>query len=177
MKKNIALISMFAVLIIAFSGCVGKNTPAEKASGISKIENLPAGFEFTGNRSLSTDEIKTNYEAENVSGILGGSEGLYKGSNNSDFYIDVIQLENKEAANNFISTYKSSFTPLREGSRFAEESFNGHSAVRIINYVTDTGKTAPRYIYIWNNESYVLAVSGTTVDNSLVKQLAEATGY
>ncbi len=177
MKKNIALISVFAVLIIAFSGCVGNNTPAENVSGISKVKNLPAGFEFVGNPSLSIDEIKTNYKAENVSGILGGSEGLYKGSNNSDFYIDVIQLENKEAANNFISTYKSSFTPLKEGSRFAEESFNGHSAVRITNYVTEAGKTVPRYIYIWNNENYVLVVSGTTVDNSPVRQLAEATGY
>ena len=28
MKKSIALISVFAVLMIAFSGCVGNNTPA-----------------------------------------------------------------------------------------------------------------------------------------------------
>jgi len=192
MKKSIALISVFAVLMIAFSGCVD-NTPAvngtnsdnskakvisgEDAAGISKIENLPAGFKYIGNLSLSTDEIKSNYKAENVSGILGGSEGLYKDSNNSDFYIDVIQFENKEAANNFIVTYKSSFKPLKEGSPFTEESFNGHSAVRITRYVTDAGKTAPRYSYIWNNENYVLVVYGSTVDSSLVRQLAEATGY
>ncbi|MHB8100662.1 MAG: hypothetical protein ACYDEF_00400 [Methanosarcina sp.] len=193
MKKSTALLSLFAVLMIAFSGCVGNNTPAangtnsdnpkanvisgEDAAGISKIKNMSAGFEYVGNISLSTDVIKNNYNAENVSGILGGSEGFYKGSNNSDFYIDVIQFENKEAANNFISTYKSSFTPLKEGSRFAEESFNGHSAVRITDYVTDAGKSVPRYSYIWNNENYVLVASGSTVDNSLVRQLAEATGY
>lgn len=193
MEKKIALISVFAVLMIAFSGCVGNNTPAANGTGpdnakanvisgenlseISKIKNLPAGFEYVGSLSLSTDEIKTDYKAENVSGILRGSEGLYKGSNNSDFYIDVIQLENKEAANNFISTYKSSFPPLKEGSRFTEDSFNGHSAVRITNYVTDAAKEVPRYSYIWNNENYVLVVSGNTVDDSLVRQLAESTGY
>jgi hypothetical protein len=193
MKKNIFLISVFAVLIIAFSGCMDKNTPAANGTnsdnpkaniisgkdpaGISKIDSLPAGFDYVGNLSLSTEEIKSNYKAENVSGFLGGSEGLYEGSNNSDFTVDVIRFENKEDANNFISTYKSSFKPLREGSRFEEESFNGHSAVRITNYVTDAGKTAPRYSYIWNNENYALVVSGSTVDYSPVRQLAEATGY
>ena len=193
MKKNIAIISVFAVLMIAFSGCVGNNTPAangtgpdnpkanvtsgENASEMSKIKNLPAGFEYMGSPPLSTDEIKTNYKAENVSGLLGGSEGTYKGSNNTDFYIDVIQLENKEAASNFISTYKSSFTPLNNVSRFAEESFNGHSAVRITDYNIEAGKTVPRYYYVWNNESYVLVVSGNTADDSLVRQFAEATGY
>lgn len=193
MKKNIALISVLAVLMIAFSGCVSNNTPkangtgsdnpkanaisGENVSEISKIKNLPAGFEYVGNLSLSADEIKTNYRASNVSGILGGSEGLYKGSNNSDFYVDVIQFENKEAANNLISAYKSSFTPLNNVSRFAEESFNGHSATRITDFNVEAGKTVPRYYYIWNNENYVLAVSGSTADISLVRQLAEATGY
>ena len=193
MKKSIALISVFAVLMIAFSGCVGNNTPAangtntdnpeanvisgESADQICKIQNLPAGFEFVGNLSLPTDQIKSSYKAENVSGILGGCEGLYEGSNNTDFILDVIQFENKEAANNFISTYKSSFKPLNEGSRFAEESFNGHSAVRITDYVKKAGQSVPRYSYIWNNENYVLVVSGNTVDSSLVRQLAEATGY
>jgi len=49
--------------------------------------------------------------------------------------------------------------------------------VRITDYVTDAGKSVPRYSYIWNNENYVLVASGSTVDNSLVRQLAEATGY
>ena len=78
--------------------------------------------------------LKVNYNAENVSGIVGGSEGLYK-HNESDFYVDVIELKDNEAANNLITAYKSSFPPLTEGSRFAEESFNGHSAVRITDYV------------------------------------------
>ena len=193
MKKSIALISVFAVLMIALSGCMGSNTPAangtnsdnpkatvisdEDAVGMNKIKNLPIGFEYVGNLSLSKGDIKNNYKAENVSGILGGSEGLYKGSNNSDFYLDVIKFENIAATNDFILTYKSSFTPLKKNSRFVEDPFNGHSAVRITDYVIDAGKSVPRYTYIWNNENYVLVVSGSTVDSSLVRQLAEATGY
>jgi hypothetical protein len=189
MKKSIALISVFAVLVIAFSGCVGNNTPAangtnssnskanvisgESANEICKIKNLPAGFEFVGNLSLPTDEIKSSYKAENVSGILEGCEGLYKGSNNTDYVLDVIQFENKEAANKFISSYKSSLKPVN----VAEESFNGHSAVRATNHITIEGQSIPRYSYIWNNENYVLIVSGNTADSSPVKQLAEATGY
>ena len=62
MKKMMALISALAVLMIAFSGCVGDNkpavngtepnnsganvNPAESAANISEIENLPAGFEY-----------------------------------------------------------------------------------------------------------------------------------
>ena len=149
----------------------------EDTVGINKIKNLPIGFEYVGNFSFSIDDIKSNYKAENVSGILRGSEGLYKGSNKSDFYLDVIQFENTEAAKDFILLYKSSFIPLKEGSRFVEDSFNRHSAVRITDYVIDAGKSVPRYIYIWNNENYVLVVSGSTVDSALVRQLAEATGY
>jgi hypothetical protein len=193
MKKNIALISIFAVLMIAFSGCVGNNNSTANSTGsdnpktssisgqnvseISKIKNLPAGFEYVGSPSLSVDDIKTTYRASNVSGILGGSEGLYKGSNNTDFVVDVIQLENKEAASNFISAYKSSFTPLNNVSRFEEESINGHSVIRIADFTFEAEKTVPRYIYIWNNENYVLVVSGSTSDMSLVRKLAEATGY
>ena len=193
MKKSIALISVFAVLIIALSGCMGSNTPAangtnsdnpkatviydEDAVGMNKIKNLPIGFEYVGSFSLSKGDIKNNYKAENVSGILGGSEGLYKGSHNSDFYLDVIKFENIAAINDFILTYKSSFTPLKKNSRFVGDPFNGHSAVRITDYVIDAGKSVPRYTYIWNNENDVLVVSGSTVDSSLVRQLAEATGY
>ena len=179
--------------MIALSGCMGSNTPAangtnsdnpkatvisdEDAVGMNKIKNLPIGFEYVGNLSLSKGDIKNSYKAENVSGILGGSEGIYKGSNNSDFYLDVIKFENIAATNDFILTYKSSFTPLKKNSRFVADPFNGHSAVRITDYVIDAGKSVPRYTYIWNNENYVLVVSGSTVDGSLVRQLAEATGY
>ena len=67
--------------------------------------------------------------------------------------------------------------PLSRGSRFAEESFNGHSAVKITEYIRSGGKTVPRYSYIWSNENYVIIVSGNTTDSTLVRQLAEATGY
>ncbi|AKB19325.1 MULTISPECIES: hypothetical protein [unclassified Methanosarcina] len=195
MKKSIALISVFAVLMIAFSGCVDNNTPAangtdsnnpetnaisdDDAAGISTLETLPTGFEYVGTLPLSTDDIKSDYKAENASGILGGSEGLYKYSsaNVTDFYIDVIEFENAEDASGFISIYQSSFMPLQSGSRFVEEFFNGHSAVKITEYVRSGGADVPRYSYIWSNENYVLVVSGSTTDNTLVKQLAEATGY
>jgi hypothetical protein len=194
MKKMIALISALAVLIIAFSGCVGDNKPAvngtnsEKSganaisgvnvSEISTLKTVPANFSYDVTLPLTTNEIKSDYKAENVSGILEGSEGYYNDTNKTDYYIDVIKLEDKEATNNFITTYKSSFSPLNNNvSRFTDESFNGHSAVKITNYITSGGQTIPRYSYIWSNENYVIVVFGNTADDSLVKQLAEATGY
>ena len=159
MKKGIALISVFVVLMLALSGCIGSNTPAfngtnsdnlkanviygENAVGMNKIKNLPTGFGYLGSLSLSKGDIKSNYKADNVYGIHGGSEGLYKGSNNSDFYFDVIKFENITAAKDFIITYKSSFTPLKKKSRFVEDPFNGHSAVRITDYVIDAGESDP----------------------------------
>jgi len=190
MKKMVVLISALAVLIIAFSGCVGDNKPAvngtdSETSGANAISdlnlseiNVPANFSYDVTLPLATNEIKSNYKAESVSGILEGSEGCYNDSNKTDYYIDVIKLEDKEATNNFITTYKSSFPPLNNNaSRFMDESFNGHSAVKITNYITYGGKTIPRYSYIWNNGNYVIVVYGNTADDSLVKRLAEATGY
>jgi len=193
LKKSITLISVFAVLMIAFSGCVDNNSPAangtdsenpeanvisdENVSGISTLETLPAGFEYVITLPLITDEIKSNYNAENVSGILEGSEGVYNGSNETDYYIDVIKLEDEEAANNLITAYKSSFPPLNNVSRFTDDSFNGHSAVKITDYITSGGKTVPRYSYIWSNENYVIIVFGNTDEESSVRRLAEATGY
>ncbi len=152
------------------------NSNSAELVNISKLENLPAGFEYVGSVPLDASGIKIDYNADNVSEVVGGSEGLYK-FNDTDFYIDVIELENSEATTNLIDAYKSSFTPLTDGSRFVEESFNGHSAVRIADYVTTAGNEAARYTYIWSNGNHVFVVTGSTADNSLVKQLAEATGY
>lgn len=193
MKKSIALISVFAVLMIAFSGCVDNNSPAvngtdsanpetnsiseEDVAGVSTLETLPAGFEYVDTILLSTDESKSDYNAENVSGVLNVSEGIYKDSNETNYYIDVIELEDEEAANNFINAYKASFSPLSSGSRFTDESFNGHSAVKILDYITSGGKTVSRYTYIWSNENYVIVVFGNTAEEAPIRQLAEATGY
>jgi hypothetical protein len=193
MRKMIALISALAVLMIAFSGCVGDNKPAVNetesnnsganaisdvnVSEISTLKTVPANFSYDVTLPLTIDEIKSGYKAENVSGILEGSEGHYNDSNKTDYYIDVIKLEDQEATNNFIATYKSSFQPLNNVSCFTDESFNGHTAVKITDLVTSGGKTVPRYSYIWNNENYVIVVFGNTADDSRVKQLAEATGY
>ena len=198
LKKCITLISVLAVLMIAFSGCVDKNAPADNGtnsanpetkieakaissddntSGVSTLETLPAEFEYVITLPLTTEQIGIDYKAENVSGILDGSEGVYTASNETDYYIDAIKLENKEAADNFITAYKSSFPPLQNVSRFTDESFNGHSAVKITDYTTFGGKTVPRYTYIWSNENYVIVVFGNTDEESPVKQLAMATGY
>lgn len=208
MKRSIALISIFAVLTIALSGCLGSNSPAtnqtesnapvvnqttsvnqnntgnpepkeitdENASEISTLETVPAGFNYTGTIPLTNDEIKTSYKAENVSGIVGGSEGLYE-ANGTDYYVDVIELENQEAANDLITTYKASFPALKEGSRFTEESINGRNVTRITDVITSGGKAEPRYSYIWNNENFVIIVFGNAPDASMVKQLAVATEY
>ncbi|HII80952.1 MAG TPA: hypothetical protein HA261_11320 [Methanosarcina sp.] len=192
MKKIIALVSVFAVLMIAFSGCVGNNPAVngtdtdnpetnsisdEDAAGISTLESLPAGFEYIDTIPLSIDETKSDYKAENVSGVLNVSEGIYKDSNKTEYHIDVIELEDKEAANNFITAYKTSFPSLSNGSRFTEVSFNGHTAVKITDYITVGGKSVPRYSYIWSNENYVIVVFGNTAEETPIKQLAEATGY
>lgn len=192
MKKIIALVSVFAVLMIAFSGCVGNNPAVngtdtdnpetnsisdEDAAGISTLESLPAGFEYIDTIPLSIDETKSDYKAENVSGVLNVSEGIYKDSNKTEYHIDVIELEDKEAANNFITAYKTSFPSLSNGSRFTEVSFNGHTAVKITDYITVGGKAVPRYSYIWSNENYVIVVFGNTAEETPIKQLAEATGY
>lgn len=158
------------------SGSSTNTNSAENAADISKLENLPSGFKYVGTVSLNAADIKIDYNADNVSEVVGGSEGMYK-YNESDFYMDVIELENSEATTNLIDAYKSSFKPLTEGSRFVEESFNGHSAVRIADYVTAEGTEVPRYTYIWSNGNNVFVVTGNTADDSLVKQLAEATGY
>lgn len=193
MTKSIALISVFAVLMIAFSGCVDNNSPAvngtdsanpetnaiseEDVAGISTLETLPAGFEYVDTISLSTDEIKSDYNAENVSEVFNVSEGIYKDSNETNYYVDVIELEDEEAANNFIDAYKASFPPLSNGSRFTDVSFNGHSAVIVTEYVTSGGEVVPRYTYIWSNENYVIVVYGNTAEEASIRQLAEATGY
>lgn len=149
---------------------------AESTADISKLENLPEGFKYIGSVPLNAADIKIDYNAENISEVVGGYEGMYK-YNESDFYIDVIELENSEVTTNLIDAYKSSFKPLTEGSRFADESFNGHSAVRIADHVTSAGTEIPRYTYIWGSGNHVFVVTGSTADASLVKKLAEATGY
>lgn len=155
----------------------GSNTnSAGSTADISKLENLPEGFKYIGSVPLNAADIKIDYNAENISEIVGGSEGMYK-YNESDFYIDVIELENSEATTNLIDAYKSSFKPLTEGSRFVDESFNGHSAVRIADHVTSEGTEIPRYTYIWGSGNHVFVVTGSTADASLVKKLAEAIGY
>ena len=193
MKKNIFLIAILMVLALSFSGCVedpgpqGNVTdlenPAENESEetvfseTGAVLNLPSGFEYLATLSpMSVDEIKKEYESENVSGIIGGTKSLYKYSDGTDFYVNVIEFENGDAADELVFSYKSSFKPLRIGSRFVEESFNGHFATKITDYVTNGGEDVARYTYIWKNENSVFVVHGNTDNAALIIGLAEATG-
>ena len=194
MKKSMALLSVLAVLMMAFSGCVddapevnGTETDSPEVNAsvgvdmgtadMSATDPVPAGFEYLASLPLSATNIKRDYEADNVSGILGGSEGMYKYSSGADFYVDVIECEDSSAAEDLIFEYKSSFSQLKVGTRFIEESFNGHFATKITEYVTAGGEQVPRYSYIWQHENYVFVVYGNTDDDTLVKRLAIATGY
>lgn len=193
MKKSMVLMSVLAVLMLAFSGCVGDDTPEnpvgpeENSTGVlpgdSAAENLtiiaeiPSGFEYLASQSVSVEKVKTRYESENVSGILGGAQGVYKYSDGTDFYVHVVELEGRDAAGDLIFAYKSSFTPLKVGNRFVEEPFNGHFATKITDYITVGGEQVPRYSYLWQNENFVFLVKGNTEDSALIKELAEATGY
>ncbi|MDD4749515.1 MAG: hypothetical protein PHD26_06245, partial [Methanosarcinaceae archaeon] len=206
MKKSISLIAVLALLTLAFSGCVGEQAqqengttepespeletpavanpetpedPEDSETVLMKegaIKELPSKFAYLATLPESVDELKAEYKAENVSGILNGSKSLYKYSNKTDFYVDVLECESGEAADALILAYKSSFKPLRVGDRFVEESFNGHFATKITTYITNGGEQVPRYTYIWKNENFVFVVRGNTENTALTMKLAEATG-
>lgn len=207
-SRALVLIPLFAVLITAFSGCVD-NSPVGNETGLNtstpntsipntslntsvsdenpgnitaviESNSLPDNFEYVASRPYSSEEIQDDYEAKNVSGILGGVEGIYKYSNESDFYIDLIECENSSVAENLIFAYKSSFpTSFSSGTEhpLEEESFNGHFAVKTTKHVTVGGEQVSRYSYIWRHENYVFVVLGNSNDSTLLKELAEATGY
>lgn len=109
-------------------------------------------------------------------GSLVGAEGVYKYSDGSDFYVNVVELEDSDSAEGLIFAYKSSFKQLSTGNRFVEEPLNGHFATKITDHVTVGGDQVPRYSYIWQNETFVFLVNGNTEDAALIKELAEATG-
>ena len=193
MVNKLILVSVLIMMMLLVSGCTDEQNPdsgqeiidtveagnntdiAEmSADDLTIIAALPEGYEYLGAPSLTVEDVWEEYV--NISGIVAASEGLYK-KGDVDLYVDVIEMESPELAEEFVSEYMSGFKELPSGSRFEEDSFNGHSATRIKTYSTVGGEQVARYTYIWSNENFVFVVGGATDDYSIVRTLAEATGY
>ncbi|MBN1134929.1 MAG: hypothetical protein JXA38_08530 [Methanosarcinaceae archaeon] len=181
MNKRIMLTLIFAVLMIAISGCFeGDDTPVTVPEYVEpSVENLillkdiPLGFEYLGAIPTTIDDIKDKYA--DVAGIVDVAEGIYMYSDGTNVYMIAVECEDEASADNFVYQYKQSFPQLRSETRFVEESFNGHFATRIKNYTTFNGDVE-RYTYVWNSGKFVFIVEGNTDDYSLTRMIAEATG-
>lgn len=182
MVNKLLLVSALIMMMLFVSGCTDEQVPDGGQEDISDmsaeelavVEDLPEGYEYLGAPSLTVEEVQREYV--NTSGIVAAAEGLYR-SGSVDLYIEVIEMESPEMAEGFISEYRSGFKELASGTRFAEETFNDHSALRIKTYSTVGGEQVPRYTYIWSNDSFVFVVGGATEDYSMLLSLAESTGY
>ncbi|WP_292468144.1 hypothetical protein [Methanolobus sp.] len=195
MIKKVFLVLIISILMLSISGCTDKaikETPAEtdlttNTSEIHTIpddsgslslvpaDNLPESYEFLGSRELSIEKIEGEYIS--VPGIIDGSEGLYTYLDSTDVYVDVIEMNSSVSAEEFIAEFKAGFREYPDGGRFTEVSFNGHSAVRILEYILIDTNDVKRYTYIWNNDKFVFVVGGATDDYAVLSNLAEATGY
>ena len=182
MNKKIMIISIFAVLMIAMSGCINNddtpiNVPGEVEPSVANLillKEVPTGFEYLGAMPTTIDTIKRKYA--DIAGIVDVAEGIYKDNDGIDVYIIAIECEDEASADDFVYQYKDSFPELPSGTRFAEESFNGHFATRIKDYTTFNGDQVERYTYVWNNGKFVFIVEGNTENYSSTRMIAEATG-
>ena len=182
MNKKIMLIFSLTVLAIVMSGCVDPNDTPEATTGnevlaaadLIVVQNIPSGFEYLGAPPTSVDDIKNEYV--DVAGIVDVAEGIYQDADSVDLRITVVEFEDSTAADEFVNQYKLSLPPLARGTQFAEESFNGHFATRIMDYTTVGGEQVARYAYIWSNGNFVFIVNGNTEDFTQTRALAEATG-
>ncbi|WP_406655687.1 hypothetical protein V7O62_07830 [Methanolobus sp. ZRKC2] len=193
MVNKLILVSVLIVLVLCVSGCTDEQTPESgqenanttndgnssditemSSEDLAVIADLPEGYEYLGSPSLTAEDVQEDYV--NSSGVVAAAEGLYK-VDSVDLYVDVIEFESPELAEEFVSDYISSFDELPSGTRFEEDSFNGHSVTRIKTYATVGGEDVARYTYVWSNENFVFVVGGATDDYSIVRTLAEATGY
>lgn len=165
MINKFTLVSALLIIMLAISGCT--DSPEN-----NKGADLPEGYEYLGDRSLSIDDVKDDYVS--IDGIVSASESLYMNSD-VDLYIDMIEMENSELAEDFIVQYKDEFSQMMDGSRFTDVSFNDHSAVAIKEHVVVGGKQVPRYSYVWSNGNFVYVLGGSTDDMSILQTLAEST--
>jgi hypothetical protein len=179
LNRNLLVCSIFTIMMItlSLSGCIGGNGGEMSdvdAADIVVVEEAP-GFEYLGSRAMTVSEVSRQYVE--MPDVADAAEGLYQDTNAVDYYIHAIELENSSAAEGFVEQYKTTFTPLSTGERFAEESFNEHGATRITTYVTSGGTKVARYKYIWSNENFVIVVGGNSANPAAILNLAEATGY
>ena len=182
MDKKIMLIFSLTVLAIVMSGCIDSNDTPETTTGneiltaadMIVVKNIPSGFEYLGAPPISVDDIKSEYV--DVAGIIDAAEGIYQNADSVELHIIVVEFEDNTAADEFVYQYKSVFSPLATGSRFAEESFSDHFATRITDYSTVNREQVAHYSYLWSNGNFVYIVSGNTEDYTLTRALAEATG-
>ncbi len=192
MVNKLVLVSALIIMMLFVSGCTDEQNPDSgqennvtdvgenaditemSAEDLATVDDLPESYEYLGAPTLTVEEVQREYV--NSSGITDASEGFYK-ADSVDLYIDVIELESPEIAEEFVSEYRSGFRELASGTRFTEESFNDHSAVRIKTYSTVGGEDVPRYTYIWSNDRFVFVVGGATEDYTMLSTIAEATGY
>lgn len=193
MVNKLILVSALIIMMLFVSGCTDEQGPdggqevnnttntgvdadisGMSAENLVAISDLPDGYEYIGSPSMTVEDVRNEYV--NMSGIVAAAEGLYK-SGDVDLYVDVIEMESPELAEEFVSEYMSGFKELPSGTRFAEDSFNGHSVTVIKTYSTIGAEQVPRYTYIWSNENFVFVVGGATSDTSLPRALAESTGY
>ncbi|MBC7085544.1 MAG: hypothetical protein H5T43_04160 [Methanomethylovorans sp.] len=186
MKKQLSIVLILAVLLMGISGCIftGNNSikdsddvpavPSEDVSQLVVLKNIPYGFEYLGNKSLTSDVVNKEYaKAENV---VEAAEGIYKGTN-LDYYITVIKFEDTISAETFLANYKATFKVLQNNDTFQQVEFAGHEATRGMSYSTIGGKKFPRYKYFWNAENYVFIVIGNSADPAVGLEFAKAIGY
>jgi len=164
MLNKFTLVSALLILMLAISGCT--DSPENNAA------DMPEGYEYLGVLPMSIDDVEEDYVS--VDGIVGASESLYKYSD-VDLYIDTIEMENSELADEFIVQYKAGFKQMMDGSRFTDVSFNDHSAVAIKEHVVISGEQVPRYKYLWSNGNFVYVLGGNTDDMDVLKTFAEST--
>ncbi|MGD9779297.1 hypothetical protein [Methanomethylovorans sp.] len=185
MKKQLSLVLIFVVLFMGFSGCVfkgndnnnssdGPAVPVESVSELVALKNIPSGFEYLGNKSITADGVNKDYaKAENV---VEASEGIYK-STTLDYYVTGINFSDEASAESFVTSYKSTFQMLKNNETLKQVEFNGHEATRALSYSTVGGKQVPRYKYFWNNENFVFIIEGNSEDPAVGLDFAKAIGY
>ncbi|MBW6517209.1 MAG: hypothetical protein K0A89_01720 [ANME-2 cluster archaeon] len=186
--KNILIIG-FLISIIVLSGCTD-NTGNEDLADIPEdtsssdntsiipgnlslmviVDPLPDGYEILGTLPISDDY------AQYSENIIDAREGAYRDTENTDVFLDIIELDSKQAALDFISRYKSQYIPLETIERFTSISFNGHEATRIVQYRNSGGSQIPKYQIIWNKENLVFLVRSNSHLESSSLELAKATG-
>lgn len=182
MNKKTMLIFSLTIIAILISGCIGSNNAPEATTGNEEltaanlivVQNIPSGFEYLGAPPTSVDDIKSEYV--DVAGIVDAAEGIYQNADSVDLRITVVELDDSTTADEFVDQYKLSLPPLARGTRFTEESFNGHYATRIMDYTTVGGEQVARYSYLWSNDNFVFIVNGNMDDFTQTRALAEATG-